>query len=59
MRLGVVTSSPAGVAESQVALSVREGLTGGELRRYQYRFRDVPGPCSHGFNTTNGLAIQW
>lgn len=59
VRLGVVTTSPSGTAASQVTLSVREGLNGGELRRYQYWFRDVSGPCGQGFNTTNGLRIQW
>jgi hypothetical protein len=58
LRLGIVPTT-AGVAASTVSLSVQEGLLGGELRHYQFWYRNVLGPCGFGFNTTNGLSIQW
>lgn len=59
IRLGIVPTTPAGIATSNVTLSVQEGLLGGELRHYQFWYRNVAGPCGHAFNTTNGLSIQW
>jgi hypothetical protein len=59
VRLGVVTTSASGVAQSTVPLSTREGLGGGELRHYQFWYRNVAGPCGQRFNTTNALSIQW
>jgi hypothetical protein len=59
MRLGVVTVSAAGVAQSSVQLSAVEGLFGGEVRHYQFWYRNVAGPCGQHFNTTNGLSVQW
>ena len=59
LRLQVAFTDAAGSAASTASLSTIEGLAGGELRHYQYWYRDVAGPCSQGFNTSNGLAIQW
>ncbi len=59
MRLGAVTSNAAGVATSNMSLSIREGLLGGEQRHYQYWYRDPIGPCGHGFSLTNALSVQW
>lgn len=59
VRLGVVATNAAGVAASTTTISAVEGLSGGELRRYQFWYRNVLGPCGGGFNTTNALAIQW
>lgn len=59
VRLQVVFTDAAGGAVTTASLSVLEGLAGGELRHYQYWYRDVIGPCSQGFNTSNGLAVQW
>lgn len=58
LRLGVATTTT-GVAASTGTLSVQQGLVGGELRHYQFWYRNVLGPCAGGFNTTNGLSIQW
>lgn len=58
-RLEVAFAGPQGVAASSIVLSAEDGLTGGEQRSYQFWYRDVPGPCSSGFNTSNGLTIQW
>ena len=59
VRLGASFTDASGAAQSQVALSVAEGLSGGELRNYQFWFRDIGGTCGSGFNTTNGYSIQW
>ncbi|MCB9915620.1 MAG: hypothetical protein H6828_10805 [Planctomycetes bacterium] len=58
-RLGVVTTNTGGSASTPWVLSVKEGLAPGDLRHYQYWFRDVPGPCGSGFNLSNGYTIQW
>jgi hypothetical protein len=58
-RLGVVSTSAAGIAQTPWTLSVLEGLNPGDVRNYQYWYRDVPGPCNSGFNTTNGQNVQW
>ncbi|MFT7486600.1 MAG: hypothetical protein ACI9F9_002455, partial [Candidatus Paceibacteria bacterium] len=58
-RLGIVSTSSTGIAHSMGSLSLKEGLLGGELRNYQYWYRDTSGPCGSGFNTTNGLSVQW
>ena len=58
-RLQIVPTDAAGAASTSLALSVAEGLSGGERRHYQYWYRDVAGPCAQGFNTSQGLAVQW
>ena len=58
IRLGVAFTT-AGVASSNTTLSVQQGLHAGDLRHYQFWYRNVLGPCSLGFNTTNALSIQW
>lgn len=59
IRLQVVSTGPTGAVDSQVAIAANEGLIGGELRHYQYWYRDVTGPCGTGFNATNAVSIQW
>ncbi len=54
-----MTSNASGVATSNMSLSIREGLLGGEQRHDQYWYRDPIGPCGHGFGLTNALSIQW
>ena len=58
-RLGVANTSFDGVALSTTTLSQREGLSGGELRHYQYWFRDHAGPCGTAFNVSSGYSLQW
>ncbi len=58
-RLGVVFTDGSGQAQTPFSVSGTEGLSAGDLRHYQYWFRDVPGPCGSGFNTTNAYSIQW
>lgn len=59
VRLGVVPTSSAGLAQSLLPLAATEGLSGGELRSYQYWYRDPSGPCGGGYNTSNALRLQW
>lgn len=59
VRLGVSSTDAFGAAQSSGSLSSLGGLSGGELRHYQYWYRDVSGPCGAGFNTTNAYSIQW
>lgn len=59
LRLGVVPTDGAGAAQTPWTLSVIEGVAAGDVRNYQYWYRDVAGPCSSGFNTSNGFKIQW
>ncbi len=59
VRLGVAVTSPSGVAQSSGQLSIGEGLVGGELRHYQFWYRNFSGPCVQRFNTSNALSIQW
>ncbi len=58
-RIGVVFTDAAGSATSPWTVSVEEGLVGGEVRHYQFWYRDQVGPCNQGANTSNGLSIQW
>lgn len=58
-RLEVVFSDAAGNASTSVSLSSLEGLTGGELRQYQYWYRDISGPCNTLFNVSSAYRIQW
>ncbi|MFT7669919.1 MAG: hypothetical protein ACI8X5_002626 [Planctomycetota bacterium] len=60
-RLEIVLTNASGTAVSTDTLSVEEGLLGGELRNYQYWYRDTSGsaPCGNGFNTTNAYSVQW
>ena len=59
VRLGVVVTSAAGTAQSQLPIAASEGLTGGELRSYQYWYRDPVGPCGSSYNTSGALLLQW
>ena len=58
VRLGVVTSDASGVAVS--GAPVGAGLIGGDVRRYQYWYRNpVASPCGTSFNLSNGYEITW
>lgn len=58
-RLELVFATPGGSATSTVSISTVGAVNAGDLRFYQYWFRDVAGPCNSGFNTTNGVSVQW
>lgn len=53
---GGMSSYPNG---AQPSVAVRGAVSAGDTRFYQLWYRDVPGPCSSGFNTTHGLEITW
>jgi hypothetical protein len=57
-RLGAV-STIQGIASNPIALSTAEGLVGGELRHYQFWYRNPGGPCSQSSNVSNAVTIQW
>lgn len=40
-------------------VSVLSSATAGATRHYQALYRDVAGPCSSGFNVSNGWRIVW
>lgn len=62
IRLGPVVASggtssyPSG---PQPSVASRGGVSAGDTRNYQLWYRDIPGPCSSGFNTTHGVSITW
>ncbi len=58
-RFPVVITDSTGSVIVTPELSVLEGLQAGDLRRYQFWFRDPFGPCGGGFNTTNAFDVQW
>ena len=58
-RLGVVFTDGMGTALSAPELSAVEGLQPGDVRRYQYWYRDPFSACGGGFNTTNAFDVQW
>ena len=56
VRLGVVVSSPAGVATSTG--DPLAGLIAGDIRRFQFWYRNPAGsPCGNSFNLSNGYEI--
>lgn len=58
-RIEVAFTDAAGGAATSTSISQAEGLVGGELRQYQFWFRDLSGPCSSGFNTSNAYRVTW
>jgi plastocyanin len=60
VRLQTVFSDGSGVAASSVVVSLTGGVAPGDVRTYQFWYRDSAGAsCGNGFNTTNGLQITW
>lgn len=60
VRLETVTASPSGEASTSVGISATGGIQAGDLRRYQFWYRDSgSSPCGTGFNLSNGLEIAW
>ncbi|HIG12670.1 MAG: hypothetical protein ABGY71_09425 [bacterium] len=58
VRLGIVVADTAGVATSTAGVGA--GLLGGDIRRYQYWYRNPAGsPCGASFNLSNGYEIAW
>ena len=60
IRLQVVNADASGDAASTVSISASGGVSSGDVRRYQYWYRDPGGsPCGTSFNLTNGLEVTW
>jgi len=60
VRLEVVFADGAGSADSTVSISIAGGVGPGDVKRYQYWYRDPQlTPCGSGFNVTNGYEITW
>ena len=61
VRLGISVSATtsADTASMGVVVSVKGGVTAGDLKRYQAYYRDGASACAARFNTTNGYEIQW
>ena len=61
VRMGTMmeVGGSADTASMGVTVSVKGGVTAGDLRYYQAWYRDPAGPCGNFFNTTNGYEIQW
>jgi hypothetical protein len=55
--LQVVFTDGGGTASSTLDLISAGGIGAGQTRTYQYWYRDPPGPCSSGYNATNGLSV--
>ena len=60
VRLEIVTTDAVGDAETTIDIGAAGGVSGGDVRYYQFWFRDpVDSPCGGGFNTSNGYRIIW
>lgn len=59
VRLETVVSDPTGTARSTVQLAVAGAAQPGELRYYQFWYRDPGGACGTGSNLSNGWALDW
>ncbi|MCB9916416.1 MAG: hypothetical protein H6828_14905 [Planctomycetes bacterium] len=64
IRLGVRVTDGTGASDTTgITVSVKGGVTVGDLRHYQLWYRDpnggAGGPCGNVFNLSNGYTIQW
>ena len=60
VRLEVVTANATGSASSTVPIAATGSVSPGDIRRYQWWYRDPTGsPCGTGFNLSNGLEVMW
>jgi hypothetical protein len=59
VRLEVRTADAGGASSTTVDLGLEGGAAPGDTRFYQLWTRDPGGPCGSGFNTTNGLRVEW
>lgn len=59
-RLEVSTADASGHALSTVDLAAQGGVSAGEIRHYQWWYRDPNhGACTSGFNLSNALQVVW
>lgn len=60
VRLEVAHANAAGVADSTIPIASTTDLSAGDVRHYQWWYRDPSGsPCGSGFNLTNALEVIW
>ncbi|MCB9916049.1 MAG: hypothetical protein H6828_13045 [Planctomycetes bacterium] len=64
IRLGVRVANASGESSTTgITVSVKGGVTAGDLKHYQVWYRDpnggAGGPCGNVFNLSNGYSIQW
>lgn len=60
VRLEIVVTDETGSAASTQSIATASSISTGDLRTYQFWFRDpVMSPCGTEFNTTNGFSITW
>lgn len=60
VRLQVAIADATGKAQSTVSVSGVGGVNPGDVRRYQWWYRDPStSPCGSGFNLSNGLEVVW
>lgn len=60
IRLQIAVPDGTGEATSTVAVAVQGNVAPGDVRRYQFWYRDPVGsPCGTAFNLSNGLELVW
>jgi hypothetical protein len=60
VRLQVVTADMNGDAATSLVVSVKGGVSSGDMRHYQFWYRDpAVSPCGATFNLSNGLTVAW
>jgi hypothetical protein len=57
--LQVVFADGAGSASTSIDIVTAGGVAAGQTKAYQLWYRDPLGPCSSGFNATNGLRVPF
>ena len=60
VRLELVSADAAGAVSTSVAIGLEAGVAAGEVKRYQWWYRDPGGsPCGFEFNLSNGVELTW
>ena len=59
VRLETVAADAGGTARSTVAIAAAGAVQPGDLRYYQFWYRDPGGACGTGSNFSNGWAVDW
>jgi hypothetical protein len=61
LRLEPTAANDLGQAETSVALAAAGALSAGDVRRYQWWYRDPSSgsPCGSSFNLSNGVEVIW
>jgi len=55
-----VRFSSGGASQTTLSISTKGGVSAGQLKRYQYWYRDTDGsPCGSNFNLSTGLELVW